>query len=179
VLSTKYDGHAHFDYPAYLLHPGDGSAMPLRLYVPAGTPVRSGYRGDYEIVTPFTALFWPGSDRWWNVEHNHHGHPRTSGGRLFSYANVSTPATFDGDTVRWVDLDLDVIVTEDGAALVDEDEFAQHREQFGYPEDVVARAWDAAQTLLQLATTGAPPFDRDEQIAASTVIGLRGGVPFR
>ena len=24
-----------------------------------------------------------------------------------SYANVSTPATFDGDTVRWVDLDLD------------------------------------------------------------------------
>lgn len=162
VLSTKYDGSPHNDYLAELIDSGGGDE-PARLLVPQGTVIHS-YRGDYESRVTFTGLFWPGTDHWWNVEHNHEPWRGRSGSSMLSYANVSLPAEFDGETLRWVDLDLDVIVTEIGATIVDEDEFIEHAARFGYPADLVTRATQAAATLLELANRLAPPFDRERHI---------------
>ena len=58
------------------------------------------------------------------------------------YVDVTDTPIWDGETVRAMDLDLDVIRRWDGTVLVDdEDEFAEHRVQYGYPPEVV----DAAQ----------------------------------
>lgn len=44
-------------------------------------------------------------------------------------------------SVRAIDLDLDVIRFHDGSVVIDdEDEFADHRELYGYPADVVELA---------------------------------------
>ncbi len=161
ILSTKYDGSPHNDYMAELLDAGDpASGAPMRLLVPRGTLIRS-YRGDYPSRVTFTALYWPGADCWWNVEHNHEAWRGRSGTAMLSYANISTPAEFDGETLRWVDLDLDVIVTDGSPQIVDEDEFVAHITRFAYPPDLVARATEAATTLLGLAARHAPPFDRE------------------
>jgi hypothetical protein len=160
VLSTKYDGSQHNDYAARLIEDQLPASPPggcVRLFVPEGTPL-SSYRGAGRIGVPFTALFWPGSDRWFNVYHNHRATDRHS---IETYVNVSLPAQFDGETLRWVDMDLDVVVlTGERVELWDEDEFAEHRQRFGYPEDVATRAQEAAYEVMRLASMGEAPLDR-------------------
>lgn len=165
VLSTKFDGSHHYEQHGWLLESaGVEAGGPLRVLIEAGTELRS-YRGTFPARIDFTILFWPDQDRWYNVEHNHQVLVRPDG-RLStsSYANVSTPATFDGDTVRWVDLDLDVTVRNGVVELVDEDEFDEHRARMAYPESVIAKAREAASDLLRLATLGVTPFDRETHI---------------
>lgn len=90
------------------------------------------------------------------------------------YVDIATPATWDGTTLRSVDLDLDVIRMADlvpagihprlvhpaGAVWIDdEDEFAEHRVAFGYPDDVVRAAEASRYAVLAAATAETPPFD--------------------
>ncbi|MDA1002071.1 MAG: GNAT family N-acetyltransferase [Chloroflexi bacterium] len=159
VLSTKYDGSPHYDYEARFV---DHDRSLLRLYVPVGTTMTS-YRGVFPTRVAFTALFFTDGDRWYNCYHNHWTGPRAS---IESYANVSLPAAFDGETVRWVDLDLDVLVRRTGgASIVDHDEFLEHRERFAYPDALARRAADTAAELLALARERRAPFDRESHLA--------------
>lgn len=74
--------------------------------------------------------------------------------------NVALPSTWRDGTLRFVDLDLDVIWLADGTVLIDdEDEFAEHRERFGYPPDLVERAWRAVGDVRGLIDRGEEPFD--------------------
>ncbi|MFN8638941.1 MAG: DUF402 domain-containing protein [Dehalococcoidia bacterium] len=165
ILSTKFDGSHHNEFEGRLLDdPPGGPEDAARVLVEAGTRMRS-YRGTYTANLDFTMLFWPHLDRWWNLEHNHWVFRRPDGRMTTeSYANVSTPATFDGETFRWVDLDLDVTVRDGVVELVDEDEFDDHRAAMAYPEEIVARARAAAAELLHLANARTPPFDRGAHI---------------
>jgi protein associated with RNAse G/E len=67
--------------------------------------------------------------------------------------------------MRRVELDLDVIVTEAGVRLLDEDEFEDHRVRLAYPEQLVSAARQAAVVLFDLASRAAAPFDRASYIA--------------
>jgi protein associated with RNAse G/E len=162
VSSTKFDGSLHQDLEARLLD-GSGAGGVLRLYVPGGTAVRS-YRGEFVVRHAYTHLFWPGLAHWWNVEHFHQPVPFANRPSMLTYANIASPAQFDGETVRWVDLDLDVVVNEAGVRLIDEDEFEEHRERYGYPEELVRQAREAADTLITLARREEHPFDRASYI---------------
>jgi uncharacterized protein len=76
------------------------------------------------------------------------------------YVDIATPATWDGRHLRSVDLDLDVIRGDTGRVWIDdEDEFADHRVAFGYPEDVAAAAVAAAEQVHADVTAGRAPFD--------------------
>ncbi|MBZ5737608.1 DUF402 domain-containing protein [Nocardioides mangrovi] len=80
------------------------------------------------------------------------------------YVDVATPAAWDGRVLRSVDLDLDVIhgAGHGGRGRIwvdDEDEFADHRVRFGYPDDVVAAAVASAERVLAEVTAGLAPFD--------------------
>lgn len=59
-----------------------------------------------------------------------------------------------------IDLDLDLISTRDGLVeLLDEDEFALHRVQLGYPTWVVAGALQARTNVRNAIQEREPPFD--------------------
>jgi len=61
--------------------------------------------------------------------------------------------------VTMVDLDLDVVLTRDGHLYVDdEDEFAEHRVQLGYPAEVVALAERWRDLVLAAVAGGDEPF---------------------
>ena len=76
------------------------------------------------------------------------------------YIDVSTPANWDGDVLRTVDLDLDVIRRDTGEVFIDdEDEFLEHQVSFGYPADVVAAARASADELKVAVAAGASPYD--------------------
>ena len=82
--------------------------------------------------------------------------PRTSE----VYCDITTPARWEGDTVHIVDLDLDVSRRRDSGLveLRDEDEFAEHRVSFGYPDELVGQAQAAARRLLVALGDGSEPF---------------------
>jgi protein associated with RNAse G/E len=70
------------------------------------------------------------------------------------------PPVWHEGLVRLVDLDLDVIRDWSGRVWVDdEDEFAEHRVLFGYPDDVVRLAMDSCDRVRAAMMTGAAPYD--------------------
>ena len=157
VVSTKYDGSPRDSYDAQLL---DHTGSMIRLKVPAGTPVYDG-RTNKTVNADDNVIEIYFLDRWYNVWHmrEHTVYPN------LWYANVAKPAEFDGETLSWVDLDLDVRCYLDGSlAILDEDEFKQNRVAMSYPDDLVAEALEAQNEILMLGELGAFPFDHWAQL---------------
>lgn len=149
--STKYDGSLHYRFPTYLVRDEPGLRV---LYCPLGTPLDS-YRGQLLATKHSIGLFW--TERFYNLHvswqadwrpHNH-------------YVNIATPATWDEQTLRFVDLDLDVIWRSATGEVVldDEDEFLLHQRRFGYTPELIARAWQACDEVRDLIARRVAPFD--------------------
>jgi protein associated with RNAse G/E len=148
VIFRKYDGSAHRDYPARRLAEDD-----LGTWLGVATGTQSVYHGRESVERIPFALLVPHSN-WWTGMFN--PPPRTSE----IYCDITTPARWRGDTVHLVDLDLDVVRRRATGAveLRDEDEFADHRDRFGYPAEVVEHAQAAAAWLLEALGDGTEPF---------------------
>jgi len=117
----------------------------------AGTVAYSGPRGTGVFESAFVQLF--PRDEWWVAIWN-------ATGGVEVYVDVTTPPRWvSDDHVTMVDLDLDVVRFRDGRVLLDdEDEFAQHQIEFGYPEDVVAHALTTAEYLMDAVRERREPF---------------------
>ena len=160
VVYTKYDGSAHRDYPARRLSEDD---LGIWVGVPRGT--ESVYHGRPSVEQiPFVLLIPHAA--WWTGMFN--PPPRTSE----VYCDITTPARWEGDTVHIVDLDLDVVRRRETqlVELRDEDEFAVHRAAFGYPDDLVAEAYAAAEKLLVALGDGSEPFATEYRKWLSLVV---------
>jgi protein associated with RNAse G/E len=98
-------------------------------------------------------------DRWYNVWQI------VQTGVVLYYANVAMPYPFDGNVLRWVD--LDIVCYADGSIVVkDERESEEHISRYAYPEGVVHCALAARDELHRLAHSSALPFDRTGWSAA-------------
>ena len=105
------------------------------------------------IPQAHVGLFPHGS--WWTAWFN------AEPGRVEIYCDITTPPQWiSDDEVTMIDLDLDVARNRgDGSVhLLDEDEFAEHQQLYGYPGDVIEKAIVAAQWLQDAITAGAEPF---------------------
>lgn len=151
VHSTKYDGSLHYRYAMQIVRREPGL---LLLYAAAGTPIES-YRGQF--VAEYHTLEWYWSDRCYNLSVIWHGDWRPR----MHYVNIATPASWDDGTLRFVDLDLDVVwlADNDNVFLDDEDEFALHQERFGYPADLIARCWRSSADVRDMIARREYPFD--------------------
>lgn len=77
------------------------------------------------------------------------------------YCNVQTPPEREGNTLRFNDLILDVLVYPDGRFVVlDRDEFAAARDA-GLPRDQAQLAERGLAEIIWLLHHGAPPFPFD------------------
>ncbi|MGH8966186.1 MAG: hypothetical protein ACRDXB_12775 [Actinomycetes bacterium] len=73
--------------------------------------------------------------------------------------DITTRPVWDGDTLRMVD--LDVVKGWTGRVWVDdEDEFADHRVRFGYPDDVIAGAVESCAHVRAQVESGHAPYDQ-------------------
>jgi protein associated with RNAse G/E len=150
VSSTKYDGSLHYRYSCAVAA-DDGDR--LLAFAPAGTPMHS-YRGARSAPRHFlrvhdTSSFW-NLEVMWEPDWRPNKH----------YVNIAMPSTWDDGTLRFVDLDLDISWWADGRVLLlDTEEFAEHRERFGYPDWLVEQAWAAVDEVRGLISRRAAPFD--------------------
>lgn len=153
VCSTKYGGAPHWEFDSWFILE-DGPLLVTQNF--AGQQLNTS---DGPWTTPYHTRnhFWL-DGRWYNVLRMED--PKT--GALDSwYCNVTTPATFDGATVRYADLDLDVRVRPTGQAeVLDEDEFLENSRRLAYPPEVVEEARRAVDALLGLARERSFPFDQ-------------------
>ena len=96
--------------------------------------------------------FW--RDRWYNIFRFH----EPDGALRNYYCNVAMPFTLEGETLEFVDLDIDVVAWPDGRVeVLDRDDFEVNSVKFGYPEDVIAAAEQSLAELLTLVELGQLP----------------------
>jgi protein associated with RNAse G/E len=154
VRATNFDGTPHWEHPAWLVRADGGF---VQTQTPANTAVRTEGDG---YVSPYDTLGHYWTDRWFNVIRL-----ETPGEGLFGYyCNIATPLEFDGATVHYVDLQLDVRVFADAAGalnyrIVDEDEFEEARERYAYAKELVERCHAAVDELVGLIEAREFPFD--------------------
>jgi len=149
LRATKYDGTAHWIQPFQVVS-DDGNL--LMASYRARTPI---YTSRGEFRSPYDSLVYFWRDRWYNVFRL----SRPGCSLALWYCNVTTPPSFDGTQIGYVDLDLDVTVRPNGCIdLLDEDEFEEHQKTYSYPVEVIDSAERAANDLMTLARANAFPF---------------------
>ena len=152
VRFSKWDGSDHWAFDMARLGTDDHGVW---LWAPAGAELRRGSEAPIKAQHGFVKLIAAG--QWWTGIWN--DGPRDDRRSIHTYVDVITPAVWDGNTVRMVDLDLDVVRRRDGSVEVDdEDEFEEHKVAFGYPEHVVDRARAATAQLVLAIERGTEPF---------------------
>jgi hypothetical protein len=162
---TKWGDRPHWQSPGVYLGADEHGDW---LGFPQGTPyTRPG--AEFESAVDAVTLVPAGG---WYAATVH-----APGSWVDVYVDITTPGEWDGDVVRMVDLDLDVVRLADpmpdhaleaavaagrtsGEIYVDdEDEFAEHQVAFGYPADVIERAQASCDRVLAAVRAGLPPYD--------------------
>jgi len=155
VHATRYDGADHWIHPATLLHADDALVITQTM---AGLDIRRGNGKLFRSPYNTHGHYW--SDRWFNVIRL-----ELPGEGLYGYyCNIATPLDFDGSTVGYVDLQLDVVARVSDQLgltywLADEDEFEEARDRYGYDDALIARCYEAVREVSALIEAREFPFD--------------------
>ena len=104
VRSYKYDGALHRTWDAELIRQ-QGSLIVLDAKFP--DEIVHDLLGTIASGTHSLEYYW--LDRWYNVFR----FDQPDGELRNYYCNVNVPASFDGETLSYVDLDLDILVDPD------------------------------------------------------------------
>jgi protein associated with RNAse G/E len=162
VQFLKNPDHLHWGFEAMWLGEdqwGDWIA------VPKGTVRWKGA----ESVRPTgeAAVFCAPRDEWWHLHYN------GATTQFSHFVDIVTPPVWvDDNRYEMIDLDLDIIVQQDGTvAIDDEDEFEVHQVEFGYTPDMIRRAGEeTARIVEELEARREPFFD----VAASWLAKVVG-----
>jgi uncharacterized protein len=154
VRATNYDGSHHWSHPAYLVME-KGSLVVTQTF--AGTSVETE-NGPW--VSPFHTRGHYWTDRYYNVIRLD---APSGGGFQGFYCNIATPAEFDGESLHYTDLQLDVRVYVEDAGLrpevMDEDEFEAACRKYAYAARLIERARSALAELLSVVERREFPFN--------------------
>jgi protein associated with RNAse G/E len=153
VRATNYDGSPHWEHPAFLVKQSDAL---LITRTASGLEIATE-RGAWNSPFDTRGHYWP--DRWFNVIRLE----QPGRGLTGFYCNIATPVQFDGENLRYVDLQLDVRVfvseAEWSYTLLDADEFEAARQRYAYPDDLIVRCRRAVDEIVGLIEARAFPFE--------------------
>ncbi len=150
VRVCKYDGMEHRRWHARLKRRENSL---LVFDAEFAETVQHAELGTIERGTISTEYYW--LDRWYNVFRF-----ATPSGELRNfYCNINQPPAFDGRTLTYVDLDIDVLVAPDlSYTILDQDEFNENFVRYNYPVDLSAQAWQALSEVIELIEARGFPF---------------------
>ena len=150
VRAYKYDGVLHRTWDAELVR-REGARIVLDAKFP--DEVVHDLLGTIAVGTQSLEYYW--LDRWYNVFR----FAQPDGTLRNYYCNVNVPASFDGQTLSYVDLDLDILVDPDFSyRVLDVEDFERNAKRYGYTEEVQANARQALEELVKMIESRAFPF---------------------
>ena len=137
----KYDGHERRRWAAQVVK----QVGPLIvLDAVFDEEINHDLLGTIALGTVSKEYYW--LDRWYNVFRFNERF----------YCNVTQPPSFDGTTLTYVDLDIDVLVESDFSyRILDLEDF----ESYPYPADLKEKARQALEELISLVEARSFPFD--------------------
>jgi protein associated with RNAse G/E len=151
VRVYKYDGLLHRTWPAELFRQ-EGSLIVLDAKF--ADEVIHDLLGTIASGTHSLEYYW--LDRWYNVFR----FAEPDGALRNYYCNVNVLPTFDGETLSYVDLDLDILVEPDlSYRILDVEDFERNAEDYGYSVEVRANARRAVDELVRMIEARAFPFN--------------------
>jgi protein associated with RNAse G/E len=156
VESRSFDGRSRWEWRAEFVARAPSL---LVLHSTQGEAISSGDRS-YPWPADTLQFYW--TDRWYNIR------AALRDGEPFFYScNVAMPTVLGEGRISYVDLDLELAVTDAlSATLEGEEDFDRNGRLMGYPPDVVQRARDAVAELRSLVRAGRPPFRNYESLIA-------------
>ena len=148
--STKFDRSLHYRYPVKLVQYAERN---LITYCAAGTTAES-HRGPRTLERHILSHFWIDKPYVLHAEWNEDWQPD------YLYVDITSATSWGDGTVRYIDLDLDLIQRHGSTAvyLDDADEFEIHRVLWEYPDELVKQCWDAVAEVRGLLETSSHPF---------------------
>lgn len=160
LRQLKHDGFCYRHHPTQLV-----AQLPagLVLLSPRATPIWD-YRKTWQAENDVYHYCWFG--RWFNLLE-----VIGPGGTLLElYAHIASPISLADGVVSYIDYELDV-TSIDGPRLVDEDEFAEAVEQYGYSAELQQRCHAAATEALALVERWRAGLPSEEALAQIDGIG--------
>jgi protein associated with RNAse G/E len=141
VRVLNYDGHERRRWAAQVVEQVGPSIILDAVF---DEEINHDLLGTIALGTVSKEYYW--LDRWYNVFRFN--------GRF--YCNVTQPPSFDGATLTYVDLDIDVLVESDFSyRILDVEDF----ESYSYPAALKERVRQALEQLISLVEARAFPFD--------------------
>jgi len=150
VVVCKFDGAEHRRWSARLIEKVDSLIV---LDAKFEEHIEHNLLGTIPIGTLSTEYYW--LDRWYNVFRFRDADLNL---KRF-YCNINMPPRFDGQTLTYVDLDIDVLVEPDlSYRVLDLEDFQENARQYNYPVEIQTGAHRALNELIGLIETRAFPF---------------------
>jgi protein associated with RNAse G/E len=152
LVLRKFDGRPHRQVTGRLL--GEDS-YGTWLATPRNTVVSYHYGSRPTGRTRADAVRLIPADGWWTAMYLAEPDPREV------YCDVTTPARWTGPAeITVVDLDIDLVRyrADHRVEVEDEDEFAEHRVEMAYPDDIVTGALASAAALRETLLRDDEPF---------------------
>ena len=150
VRACKYDGSEHRRWPATLVTQ-EGALIVLDASF--DRDIEHDLLGTIQTGTRSVEYYW--LDRWYNVFR----FSLPDGELRYFYCNVNIPPQFDGQTLTYVDLDIDILVEPDFSySVLDRDDFERNALLYGYSADVQRQANEALHELIGLIEQRSFPF---------------------
>ena len=150
MVVCKFDGAEHRRWSARLIEKVDSLIV---LDAKFEEHIEHNLLGTIPIGTLSTEYYW--LDRWYNVFRFRDANLNL---KRF-YCNINMPPGFDGETLTYVDLDIDVLVEPDlSYRVLDLEDFQENARQYNYPVEIQTGAHRALDELIGLIETRAFPF---------------------
>jgi uncharacterized protein len=150
VRAHKYDESEHRRWNAKLLQQ-EGTLLVLDATFEQ--EIVHNLLGTIAAGTRSIEYYW--LDRWYNIFR----FIEPSGKLRGYYCNVNVPPSFDGHTLSYVDLDIDILVEPDlSYRIVDLEDFECNARLFGYSEEIQKEARQGLQQLVELIEARVFPF---------------------
>ena len=151
VEAYKYDGVLHRTWNAEVIRQ-EGSLIVLDAKF--SEEVVHDLLGTIASGTHSLEYYW--LDRWYNIFR----FAQPDGQLRNYYCNVNVPPSFDGETLSYVDLDLDILVDPDFSyRVLDVEDFKRNAKLYGYTEEIQGNARRAVDELSNMIESRAFPFD--------------------
>jgi protein associated with RNAse G/E len=150
IQALKYGNRLHYEWETTLLEKTETYFIVLGEY---GRKLRHHTKQKVFTVENWTIEFFS-LDSWFTVSAD------VIGGEIKQYyCNINQPAKIKGNTVSFVDLDLDYIQRNGEWKVVDEDEFLSNADKFAYPDNLIRKAREELVNLEERIRNKQFPFD--------------------
>jgi uncharacterized protein len=161
VRVLKHDGSQYRRWNARLSHrEGDLIVLDAEFDV----DVSHELLGEIKRTTRTVEYYW--LNRWYNVFR----FLRNDGSTRLWYCNINRPPQFEGHTLTYVDLDIDILVQPDlSFQVLDEDEFEANARIYGYSDEEKAGVRSAAEELIAMIEQRHFPFVFESSSVSSVV----------